>query len=110
MNDRFRVTSWAVQETGMLLLLSCDSDMTASEEGFRCVRGRRGRPCDTKATGDSKDQLGMIHAHKCSPYFTALQYISNLETKRSYKRKVNLKNLKFLKKSIERFKNYSLIC
>ena len=46
----------------------------------------------------------------CSPYFTALQYINNLETKRSYKRKVNLKNLKFLKKSIERFKNYSLIC
>ena len=33
----------------------------------------------------------------CSPYFTALQYINNLETKRSYKRKVNLKNLKFLK-------------
>ena len=33
-----------------------------------------------------------------SPYFTALQCINNLETKRSYKRKVNLKNLKFLKK------------
>ena len=33
----------------------------------------------------------------CSPYFTALQYINNLETKRSYKRKVNLKTLKFLK-------------
>ena len=31
----------------------------------------------------------------CSPYFTALQYINNLETNRSYKRKVNLKNLKF---------------
>ena len=46
----------------------------------------------------------------CSPYFTTLQYINNLETKRSYKRKVNLKNFKFLKKSIERFKNYSLIC
>ena len=46
----------------------------------------------------------------CSPYFTALKYINNLDTKRSYKRKVNLKNLKFLKKSIERFKNYSLIC
>ena len=28
----------------------------------------------------------------CSPYFTALQYINNLETKRSYKRRVNLKN------------------
>ena len=30
-----------------------------------------------------------------SPYFTALQYINNLETKRSCERKVNLKNLKF---------------
>ena len=40
----------------------------------------------------------------CSPYFTALQCINNLETKRSYKRKANLKNLKFKKKSIERFK------
>ena len=56
----------------------------------------------------SKGGLKMIDI--ASPYFTALQYINNLETKRSYKRKVNLKNLKFLKKSIERFKNYSLIC
>ena len=27
-----------------------------------------------------------------SPYFTALQYFNNLETKRSYKKTVNLKN------------------
>ena len=46
----------------------------------------------------------------CSPYLIALQYINNLETKRSYKRKINLKNLKIFKKSIEQFKNYSLIC
>ena len=26
--------------------------------------GRRGRPGDTKATGDSKDQVGIIHEHK----------------------------------------------
>ena len=38
------------------------------------------------------------------------KFLNNLETKRSYKRKVNLKNLNFLKKSIEWFKNYSLIC
>ena len=50
-----------------------------------------------------------MHKGYCSHYFTALQYINNLETKRWYKRKVNLKNLKFFKKSIERFKNYSLI-
>ena len=28
-NDQCSVTSWAVQETGMLPLLSCGSDMTA---------------------------------------------------------------------------------
>ena len=28
-NDQCSVTSWAVQETGMLPLLSCDNDMTA---------------------------------------------------------------------------------
>ena len=33
-------------------------------EGFRFVPGRRERPGDTKATGDSKDQLGIIHLHK----------------------------------------------
>ena len=34
----------------------------------------------------------------CSPYLIALQYINNLETKRSYKREINLKNLKIFKK------------
>ena len=52
-NDQCSVTSWAVQETGMLPLLSCDSDMTA-----------RGRTGDVKATGASKYQLGIIYAHK----------------------------------------------
>ena len=33
----------------------------------------------------------------CSPYFTILQVISNLETQRSYKITVNLKNLKLVK-------------
>ena len=28
----------------------------------------------------------------CSPYFTVLQYFNNPETKRSYKKTVNLKN------------------
>ena len=38
---------WAVQEAGMLPLLSCDS-VKAQVEGFRFVRRRRGRPDDTK--------------------------------------------------------------
>ena len=33
-------------------------------EGFRCVRGRRGGTGDAKATGDSKDELGIINAYK----------------------------------------------
>ena len=33
----------------------------------------------------------------CSSYFPALQCINNLETKRAYKRKVNLKNIEFSK-------------
>ena len=36
----------------------------AQVEGFRCVRRRRGRTGDAKATGDSKYQLGIIYAHK----------------------------------------------
>ena len=47
----------------------------------------------------NKDRLSLV-----------LQYIKNLETQRSYERTVNLKNLKFLKKSIERFRNYLLVC
>ena len=38
----------------------------------------------------------------CRLYFTALQFISNLETQRSYKTTVNLGNLKFSKKKIDR--------
>ena len=52
-------------------LLSYNGVMTAwlqmvkaQVEGFRCVRGRRGRTGDAKATGDSKYQLGSIYAHK----------------------------------------------
>ena len=47
----------------------------------------------------NKDRLSLV-----------LQYTKILETQRSYERTVNLKNLKFLKKSIERFKNYLLVC
>ena len=57
---------------------------------------------ENRKLGDNtlnKDRLSLV-----------LQYIKNLETQRSYERTVNLKNLKFLKKSIERFKNYLLVC
>ena len=58
------------------------------------------------------DETSDKKVRNCSRYFIALQYINNLETtpppplERSYKRKVNLKNLNFVKKSIEWFKNY----
>ena len=41
-----------------------DCMVKAQVEGFKCVRRRRGRPGDAKATGDSKDQLGITHPHK----------------------------------------------
>ena len=34
----------------------------AQVEGFKCVRRRR--PGDAKATGDSKDQVRIIHTYK----------------------------------------------
>ena len=57
-----------------------------------------------------KDKISDKILANCSPYFTTLQYINNLETKRSYKRTVYLNTLKFSQTFIERFKNYSLIC
>ena len=44
-----------------------------------------------------KDETSDNKLSNCSLYFTALQYINNLETKRSYKRTVNLDSY-FLKK------------
>ena len=52
---------------------------------------------------------GAITYFTCSS-ISFLQYINNLETKRSYKRTVYLNTLKFFRKFIEQFKNYSLIC
>ena len=44
-----------------------------------------------------KDETSDNKLANCSLYFTALQYINNLETKRSYKRTVNLDSYFFLK-------------
>ena len=41
------------------------------------------------------DETSDKEVTNCSPYFTALQYLNNVKTKRSFKRKVNLKNLNF---------------
>ena len=66
-SDQCGATSWAAHETGMVPLLSCEIDMTEwlkeKYKGSGASR-ERGRPGHTKATGDSKYQLGIIHAHK----------------------------------------------
>ena len=66
-SDQCGATSWAAHETGMVPLLSCAIDMTEWLKE-KCKRsgasGARGRTGHTKATGDSKYQLGSIHAHK----------------------------------------------
>ena len=63
----------------------------------------------------NNERLSLVNTKFLTKYlrivaFTALQYINVPETKRSYKRMVNLKILKFSKKFIEGFKNYLLIC
>ena len=66
-NDQCSATSWAVHETGLITLLSCDNDMTAwLKDKYKGsgASGARGRPGGTKAAGDSKDQIGIIHVHK----------------------------------------------
>ena len=67
-SDQFGAISWAAHETGMVPnLLPCEIDMTEwlkdkyKESG---ASGARGRPGHTKATGDSKYQLGIIQTHK----------------------------------------------
>ena len=70
-NDECGAASWALHETGMTFLLSCDNDMNAwlkhKYKGLGASR-TRGKAGDTKATstGNSKYQKGLIHAHKCS--------------------------------------------
>ena len=66
-SDHCGATSWAAHETGMVPLLSCAIDMTEWLKE-KCkgsgASGARERTGHTKATGDSKYQLGSIHAHK----------------------------------------------
>ena len=66
-SDQCGATAWAPHETGMAPLLSCENDMTEwLKEKYKGsgASGARGRPGHTKAAGDSKYLLGIIHAHK----------------------------------------------
>ena len=66
-SDQCGATSWAGHESGMTPLLSCENDRTEwLKEKYKGsgACGARGRPGHTKATGDSKYQLGIIHTHK----------------------------------------------
>ena len=61
-NDQCSATSWDVHEIGMIPLLSCDNDMTAwLKDTYKGsgASGARGRPGDTKPSGDPKDQMGI---------------------------------------------------
>ena len=66
-SDQCGATAWAPHETGMVPLLSCENDMTEwLKEKYKGsgASGARGEPGHTKAAGDSKYLLGIIHAHK----------------------------------------------
>ena len=81
-SDQFGATSWAAHETGMVPnLLSCEVDMTEwLKEKYKGsgASGARIRPGHTKATGDSKYQLGIIQTHKCMS-FIAIQWTLFIE-------------------------------
>ena len=60
-------TACAPHETGMVPLLSCENEMNEwLKEKYKGsgASGARGRPGHTKAAGDAKYLLGIIHAHK----------------------------------------------
>ena len=60
-SDQCGATSWAAHEKGMVPLLSCEIDMTEwLKEKYKGsgASGARGRPGNTKATGNSKCQIG----------------------------------------------------
>ena len=65
--------------------------------------------CENMKLGDNtlkNERLTLVKTKFLPKYWRIvafiLQYINNLGTKRSYKRNVDLKNLKFFKKSIEK--------
>ena len=66
-SDQCGATQWAAHGTGMVPLLYCEIDMAEwLKEKYKGsgASGARGRPGHTKATGDSKYQLGIMHTHK----------------------------------------------
>ena len=54
--------------------------------------------------------MGKLLLNKNATIYSYTHLSSEWNVSKSFKRNVNLKNLQFLKKSMEWFKNYSLIC
>ena len=101
-NDQCGAASWALHETRMTPLLSCDNDMTSwlkHKYKGSGVSGKRGKPGDTKATstGNSKYQKGLIYAHKCGKWLSRFRVIvfkiQVSFTCLFHRRHVNLKSL-----------------
>ena len=101
-NDQCDAASWALHETRMTPLLSCDNDMTSwlkHKYKGSGVSGKRGKPGDTKATstGNSKYQKGLIYAHKCGKWLSRFRVIvfkiQVSFTCLFHRRHVNLKSL-----------------
>ena len=101
-NDQCDAASWALHETRMTPLLSCDNDMTSwlkRKYKGSGVSGTRGKPGDTKATstGNSKYQKGLMCAHKCGKWLSRFRVIvfkiQVSFTCLFHRRHVNLKSL-----------------
>ena len=88
--DQRGATSWAAHETGMLPLLSSEIDIhdwmvKGKVQWVMCIQVKTWSYQLTKATGDSKYQLGIIHAHKWllsrpSGLFLLPQYVTILSS------------------------------
>ena len=101
-NDQCGAASWALHETRMTPLLSCDNDMTSwlkRKYKGSGVSGTRGKPGDTKATstGNSKYRKGLIYAHKCGKWLSRFRVIVfKIQVSFTFlfhRRHVNLKSL-----------------
>ena len=89
-NDQCGATSWATHETGMVPSLSSEIDIhdwmvKGKVQWVMCIQVKTWSYQLTKATGDSKYQLGIIHAHKWllsrpSGLFLLPQYVTILSS------------------------------
>ena len=84
----------------MLLIFSCTTIASIFTYvkcivSYYCSRENKTIPLNNERLSLLNTEFVTKYLANCRPYFTTLQCINNLETKKSYKRTVYLKTLKF---------------